>query len=119
MNHRYVHVSLGYQVHPWDPKIIDPIASQVSTDWIRYTPSTWICWTDKNLVTISDMFRTKLDTVDHIMVHAMDRSELPCGIMPMWIWDWVNLERDAVTGKPISASPLALAHGISGFLSGE
>jgi hypothetical protein len=100
---------------------LEPIVSELAADWVRYTSTTWILWTEKSTLTCSEMIRPKLDRGDHFMVVAADISADAAGTLPKWVWDWMNRRRDPSTGwvalpepvlpTPSSGLPLALHPG--------
>jgi hypothetical protein len=48
------------------------------------------------------MIHSKLLPSDQLLVHVLDKSEIPAGYLPQWIWDWLNRARDPVNGTAIA-----------------
>lgn len=110
MEHRFIHVGFAF---PGVPKMLDlePVMTRVATDWIRYSSTNWILWTDRPVNDIFWQIRFALDPYDQVLVARMDLSD-SYGFLSPWIWSWINSKRPGTTTTLAStgsalANPLA------------
>jgi hypothetical protein len=107
--HRFVHVTIRiHEFTVFDPQTLDPAASSVAEDWIRYTSGTWILWSSRNLPEITNAFRAYLPEEAHILGLTIAMHDIPSGYWPQWVWDWLNRFRDPATGY-VNFPPAAMA----------
>ncbi len=99
MNFRFVHLSIAPFHLPMNFAPVEMRVSQLSRDWLRYNSLSWILWTNKSTVTISEMVSEDLQPADQLLVMALSTTEPPTGRLPAWAWEWVNRPRDSVTGE--------------------
>jgi hypothetical protein len=97
--HRYVHVSIAYAAIPFDVRRLELPVNSLASDWVRYTPTCWILWTDRPLSVVSQTLKAYLGPSDNIMALSINPHDTPAGHMPQWVWDWYNRYRDPVTGQ--------------------
>lgn len=97
--HRYAHITVIYSSDMTHPTALEPAITAVATDWIRYTPNTWVLWSDKPLGVITGQLRSHLLAADHVLAVGLNPYDIPAGFMPQWVWDWFNRARDPQTGQ--------------------
>jgi len=67
---------------------LKPVLASVG-DWIKYSHSSWIVWTDKSVDQIYAIIKPKLGPNDQFLVAPIDLSQKQ-GWMAQWIWDWIE-----------------------------
>ena len=105
MTFRFVHLGVNFGNIPWT-QFVDGQMPRVAVDWIRYSATDWIMWTDKPLYQLTHELRSLVSAHDQFVLfefaaHAKD------GWHQQWVWDWLNVARDSKTGYRIGANPLA------------
>src|SRR5438067_2116973 len=85
---QFVHVGL---VFPGVPKMrdLEPIFTQISDDWIRYSANNWILWTSKNATEVGNALISRIDEQDHFLIVPVDMN-FCAGRLAPWIWTWIN-----------------------------
>ena len=86
--HKFVHVGLAF---PGVPKVrdLEPTITRVSSDWIRYSVTNWILWTDKRADEIYWALALNLDPQDQVLVAAIDHNQM-FGFLSPWMWTWMQ-----------------------------
>jgi len=86
--HRLMHISFHF---PGVPKVrdLEPVISAIGDDWIRYSVTSWILWTDKPAIEIYNRIRPHLDKDDQVLIIKMEMGE-GFGWLSPWIWTWIN-----------------------------
>lgn len=87
--HRFMHVCFGF---PGVPKVLDlePVFSAMSgSDWLRYSATNWIMWTDKTQAEIYNFVIPRIDVGDFVLISPMNVTEM-FGRLPPWVWEWIN-----------------------------
>ena len=98
---RFVHVGFSF---PGPPKMrdLEPVFTQLSQDWLRYSSTNWILWTDKSLEEIMAGVNPHLDDPDQVFMVPFDLSTQVLGIISPWIWDWMrNKGSTIITGNTL------------------
>ena len=62
---------------------------QVSTDWIRYSITNWILWTDKATGQVIAVINNHIDAGDGVFAVDID-IETRFGRLSPWVWDWID-----------------------------
>ena len=91
---RFMHIGFMF---PGVPKIrdLEPVITTVG-DWIRYSPLSWIVWTDKQPAEIFIMIRPYLDPQDQVLIVGLNALD-SFGSLSPWIWTWVNSKAPSIT----------------------
>ena len=84
---RFIHIGFNFQ-GPVLTTVLEPAMSGLG-DWIRYSASSWIVWTDYQPQVIADYIRGHIGLNDQYLIVALDMSAHQ-GWMPKWVWDWIN-----------------------------
>jgi hypothetical protein len=84
---RFVHVGFGFGGLP---KILDlePIFSEMG-DWIRYSSTGWMLWTDLSLPEINLRLIQSVDVEDSYMISGVDQNQISAYV-PTWVWEWIR-----------------------------
>ncbi len=91
MGRRYLHIGIGYSGPAWrDPAVLEPTIRSFSIDWLRYTTSTWIILTEVPTQVITERLKAVLSSDDIFMITELNMREMAYGVMPTWVWDWMN-----------------------------
>lgn len=85
--HRFVHVGF---VFAGVPKIrdLEPVMTTIG-DWVRYSPLSWLVWTDKPLAEIYLVLQRYVDAHDQMLITGMNPQDA-FGRLSPWIWNWIN-----------------------------
>lgn len=74
---------------------------RLAVDWFRYSPNTWLLWTDRSAQEWKDHLRNNPYFFNHtFLLLGIDPSERQ-GWMPEEVWRWLNKyvpERKVITG---------------------
>lgn len=83
---KFVHIGFGFA---GVPKILDlePVFSEMG-DWIRYSNSGWLVWTDWSVKRINAKLVAHIDDEDHYIITAVEKNQVSA-IAPKWIWEWI------------------------------
>jgi hypothetical protein len=85
--HRFLHVHFNF----WGPpRILDlePVFSNLG-DWIRYSNTGWILWTDIPVTNVRAALDEYIDENDFVLVVGVEKNQISGGL-PLWIWEWLN-----------------------------
>lgn len=84
---RFIHVGFYFG---GVPKILDlePTFAALG-DWVRYSATTWILWTNKSTEDVFIALRQKIDPADQMFI-AYVVIEDCVGIVSPWIWTWIR-----------------------------
>ena len=86
---RFLHVGVAYGSGiPKAPEVLEATLDKAFS-WCRYSPTTWILWSNTSASVWSDRVRKHLDPGDHMFVCALDMSERQ-GWLPRWVWEWIR-----------------------------
>src|SRR5262245_56396143 len=99
--HRLLHIGFAF---PGVPKVrdLEPGMTAVG-DWVRYSPVSWLVWTDKPASLVYGVLRSYLDPADQILIAKIDPTE-SVGYLSPWIWEWINSKfanQQIVSGPPL------------------
>lgn len=100
--HRFLHIGIVYYYEFSNYKDLEIVFNFSGDDWVRYSGTNWIVWTDKSVQYWNDTVRTRLPPNSQLLIVKLDTSERH-GLLPKWIWEWLDRPR---TG---TAVPNALA----------
>lgn len=85
---RFIHIGFAFPGAA-KTKVLEPVVSQAG-DWIRYSASAWIVWTDKNPDQIYNLLAPHLTTHEQVLIAYLDLPSGYQGWMPKWVWDWIS-----------------------------
>ena len=100
--YRFMHVGFTF---PGVPKVrdLEPVFLAMGDDWIRYSLTSWIMWTEKPAAEIYIKLRSHIDSNDQVLITKLDLTD-SCGSVSLWIWTWIN-NKGALpiiaVGKPV------------------
>ena len=63
--------------------------AQISTDWIRYSTTNWILWTDKTTGEVIAVINNHIDASDYVLAVDLDMNTR-FGRLSPWIWEWID-----------------------------
>ena len=115
--HRFIHISIGYSRLNPSPQILEPTMAALSDDWARYNFNCWILWTNKSSIVCMQAIKELLAPEDQLLIHKMDLSEIPIGLLPQWLWDWINRQRNPFSGAIEFPQALPTAFGLPTYPS--
>jgi hypothetical protein len=83
MTHKFIHVGFAF---PGALKMrdLEPAFHSLGDDWIRYSATNWIVWTDKQAFEIFLIVRPFLDDQDQVLITPMNVHEA-FGMLAPWI----------------------------------
>jgi|ERR1700728_123094 hypothetical protein len=86
--HRFMHVGFTFA---GVPKVLDlePAFYAIGDDWIRYSATSWIIWTERPATEIFARLRPHIDANDQVWVIKIDLTD-SFGSLSPWIWTWIN-----------------------------
>lgn len=96
--YRLLHVSISPMYTPINRQAVETRLSDLGRDWIGYNSLSWILWTNKSIITVSEMLAGHINPEDHLLVFVLNTAEPPSGRLPEWMWAWINRPRNALTG---------------------
>ncbi|MFC7377689.1 hypothetical protein [Brevundimonas sp. GCM10030266] len=102
MNFRLLHITITPQVVPIAPHIVQKRLSDLGKDWMSYNAFCWVLWTNKSILTVSEMIMADVNPADHVLVVGLNPAEVPNGRLPDWVWGWFNRPRNPVTGEVLT-----------------
>jgi hypothetical protein len=74
---------------------LEPAFYSTGDDWIRYSITSWIIWTDKPVSEIYARIRPFLDPGDQILIVKLDMQD-SFGTLSPWIWNWINSKAPSI-----------------------
>lgn len=96
--YRLLHISIVPQAIPTPPHVIQGRMNDLGRDWLSYNAFCWVLWTNKSILTVSEMVMSDVGAGDQVLVVALSPSEIPNGRLPEWVWQWFNRPRNPYTG---------------------
>lgn len=98
MNYRLLHVSITPELIHTPKPALERRMNDLGRDWITYNAFSWVLWTNKSILTVSEMIMGDVHPGDQVLVVALNPAEVPNGRLPAWMWAWFNRPRNAITG---------------------
>lgn len=83
---RLVHVGF-HPIKEAKTKELEPWFANLG-DWIRYSATGWIVWTNYTPQQISSYLRQAINPEDQLLAIYLDASAYD-GWMPPWVWNWI------------------------------
>lgn len=96
MTFRYLHIGINFGGYPKVAEL-EPVIESIARDWVRYTPSNWIIWTDKTLPLCSHALKAALSQLDQFMIFELATGQKD-GFHYTFVWNWLNTPRNPFTG---------------------
>ena len=83
--HNFLHVGFAF---PGVPRMrdLEPAFYATGDDWIRYSATSWIIWTEKPTHVLLLMLRTYLDPNDQVLIVPIHAGNA-AGFLAPWIWE--------------------------------
>jgi hypothetical protein len=88
---------------PANPKTlgVDSALNATGDEWIRYSFSNWIVWTEKPASEISRAVRGGLGSDDQVIVAELNLNERD-GWAAKWIWEWLDSRKPGVRNSSLA-----------------
>ena len=85
---KFIHVGFAF---PGVPKMrdLEGAMTQASIDWVRYSRSNWLLWTDRTPAGVIAVISTHIDTNDQVLAVELDINTR-FGRLTPWIWQWID-----------------------------
>lgn len=101
----FVHVSFLFHGVP-KMRDLEPVMGFVSDDWIRYSATNWLLWTNRPTGAVLSAILPYIDQVDNVLVAPIDVNNC-MGRMPPWVWTWMNGRGAGISVGPVVSSALS------------
>ncbi|MNR96414.1 hypothetical protein D3C72_275690 [compost metagenome] len=111
MMYRLLHITIVPILAPTPQNVIQKRMSDLGRDWMSYNAFCWLLWTNKSILTVSEMVMGDVNPGDQVLVMGVNATEVPNGRLPEWVWAWFNRPRNPFTGEvqtPAIPAPEAL-----------
>lgn len=92
MARRYLHVAFSFRTEN-KSLALEPVFNK-AIDWIRYTPTNWLLWTNRDAADWYRRVKPILDDGDHVFIAEVDLDQR-AGWLPKSVWNWINEDRTA------------------------
>lgn len=102
MIYRFLHITVTPAFGAVQTATMQQRLSDLGRDWMSYNQFCWVLWTNKNILTVSEMIMGDIDPQDHLLVVALNPGEVPNGRLPNWVWDWFNRPRNIISGEVLT-----------------
>lgn len=102
MKYRLLHLSIAPAYQTIDRQTIEARLTDLGRDWMGYNALSWMLWTNKSIITVSEMISGHLEPADHLLVVSVNTAEIPSGRLAEWMWEWINRPRDPLTGDVLT-----------------
>lgn len=96
MTFRYLHIGISFGGLQKVTEL-EPTINAISRDWVRYTPTNWIIWTDNSIGLCSHALQAALSQLDQFLILELATAEKD-GFHYQWVWNWLNSPRNPITG---------------------
>jgi hypothetical protein len=93
MDYHYFHISFVWK-NTFKTTVLDPIFD-LADEWIRYGGYNWIIYTREDQLIWTKRLWAVLGADDQLMILELTKPPLASGMMPQWVWDWMNKSRPA------------------------
>jgi len=103
---RFLHIGINFKT-PNDIIRINTLAGAmdvIAPDWLRYTPTNWLVYTDKTAQQMTDALRPFLQN-DEYLILPIDITGDRQGWMTKMVWDWLSKPRLAGWTPPAPYIP--------------
>jgi hypothetical protein len=92
MTYRFVHCGLVFAI-PAEQRYaaIDPVFDATGDDWVRYSYSSWLIWTEKSADHLFSLLQPFLYPAEQALVVGVDMT-FRSGRMHPAIWEWMDLK---------------------------
>jgi hypothetical protein len=88
--HRFLLVSFSFG-NRLKIEELEHVFTAIGDDWIRFSPLTWIIWTNKPAAHIYTLLNGYLEFGDHTIITAFPEMKGEMfGFLPNWVWNWLN-----------------------------
>ena len=84
---KFLHVGFNF-AGPLKIKELEPAFSSVG-DWLRYSSSCWIIWTERSAQDVFSALKPYLVNDDQFLIVEINMYERN-GWLPEWVWGWMN-----------------------------
>jgi hypothetical protein len=88
MTYRLAHIGFMF---PGVPKVrdLEPVFDRIApNNWIRYSMTSWLVWTDKSNAEILVHILAAIDPADNVFVSGVEGTDF-IGRQPNWVWTWL------------------------------
>ena len=91
MERKFLHIGFVFSGPP-RVKDLEPVFNAAGDDWVRYSNSNWIVWTERSAADWYMIVRPFISTTEQVLIVGLDMNERN-GWLTMAIWDWIDLRR--------------------------
>jgi hypothetical protein len=91
VNGNYFHVGFIWR-GPAKQKELTPIFN-LAEDWITYGGNNWIIYTKQSIFEWNGWLGAVLGPEDSILIIELPHHLIGVGLMPEWVWEWINKDR--------------------------
>lgn len=92
MTHRFYQIGIQFPTLPRSPAI-DSILDWNNLDWVRFSESNWLIWTDKHANQLYQLIGPHLFQTEQIFIVAIDERDR-AGMLTQWIWNWLDAKKE-------------------------
>jgi hypothetical protein len=104
LNGQYLHIGFIWR-GPAKLKELTPIFD-LAEDWIMYGGNNWIVYTSRSFLEWNGWIRAVLGPEDSVLILELTDPLIAVGLMPQWVWDWLNKERTIPESTALGLKPL-------------
>lgn len=91
MAYKFLHIGFAFS---GPPRVVDlePIFNGSDDDWIRYSATSWIVWTQRSANDWYLVVQPHIGPQEQVLVVGLDMNERS-GWLTKSIWDWIDIRR--------------------------
>jgi hypothetical protein len=110
---RFLHIGFTWSGVPKTAEL-EPLFDALSKDWLRYSPTSWIVWTDRPASDFLYALKPKMGAEDLVLIVGISMSDRN-GWQPKWIWEWIDRKRQLGPPPEPAPPPRDWARGLLGL----
>jgi len=90
---RFLHVgfTLALPLDPARAALIDSVISSLGGDWVRYSLTNWVLWTDQSADQVFQRLKPYLYGTEQVLVVGVDMNDRSGWLIPA-LWQWMDLK---------------------------
>ena len=90
---RYFHIAFG-MVDAQRISTLEATFGKMSDDWLRYTGTCWITWTQYDATAWFHALQPHLKPGEYLLILELKPNQGALqGMLPQWVWGWLNKPR--------------------------
>lgn len=94
MRPRFIHLGVNFGANIPGTVAVDAHLNIVAPDWLRYSNTTWLIWTDLPMETLVERMKPAFIEGDQYLFAGIDTTHGMQGMFTQFVWDWINRPRD-------------------------